>query len=699
MKTIWKRELKGYFYTPVGYVFIGVFLAVSSVMFYMAILRQRSGDLPTFIGEMSYLWMLLSPVLTMRLMAEEKQKKTDQLLLTSPVSMPGIVLGKYLAAVTVLLAASGLTLLYVLVVAVYGRVYPAELAVNYLGFILQGCAFAALDMYISGRCSSPVTAAIAAFGANFLLWITDLLAGYVEVGWISEALSFISLYSRHETFLMGQLSFAGVLFDLSFIAVFIVLTRRGMDRGRPVSAVTAWIAVAAIVALNAGALTLEKKNGWRVDLSYNGITTQSAETREIMERLDRPVHIYAMYRKGDEDLQLIELLDRYAASSEYITWEHTDASLNPALVNRFSTDSVAVTSDSLVVYCGETDRWRVLGAEDYISLSMDEETGNYSYAGYTYERSITGAIDYVSRDNVPQVVIVQGHGELDGETVTAFQELLEANQYEVSYTDLKDDLDPSDLLIFFCPMRDVSDEELEKLSGFAGKGGSFLFACDYSDPLDSMPNYSALLRSYGFMPKSGLVVEDRSNTDAYYNGNRIYLIPEVLSTDITIDMIASGAVTLLMPGARAFENAEESDRNLTISDVLRSGEGSYLKKMTTTTASMDKEEGDETGPFTLALQARRVTTEGYVSRAFITGSSGMLTAEQIWAMTDTRQFLTGVMGFLLDTGASGLTMSPKDALRPSLDAGSTMMGSVMVAALPLAALLAALLILLPRRNR
>lgn len=77
----------------------------------------------------------------------------------------------------------------------------------------------------------------------------------------------------------------------------------------------------------------------------------------------------------------------------------------------------------------------------------------------------------------------------------------------------------------------------------------------------------------------------------------------------------------------------------------------------------------------------------------------MLTAEQIWAMTDTRQFLTGVMGFLLDTGASGLTMSPKDALRPSLGAGSTLMGSVMVAALPLAALLAALLILLPRRNR
>ena len=90
---------------------------------------------------------------------EERQKKTDQLLLTSPVSLPGIVAGKYLAAVTVLFMTAGLTLLFVLVVAIYGRVYPAELAVNYLGFILQGCAFAAMDLFLSGCAGTPVTAA------------------------------------------------------------------------------------------------------------------------------------------------------------------------------------------------------------------------------------------------------------------------------------------------------------------------------------------------------------------------------------------------------------------------------------------------------------------------------------------------------------------------------------------------------------
>ena len=232
MNTIRKREMQGYFYTPVGYVFIGVFLAVSSVLFYMQIMRQRSGDLPAFIAEMSYIWMLLCPVLTMRLLAEEKQKKTDQLLLTSPVSLPGIVTGKYLAAVTVLLITAGLTLLFVLVVALYGQVFPAELAVNYLGFILLGCDFVAMDLFLSGCVASPVTAAVLAFGANFLMWILDLLENAVQMEWLAAAMRFLSLYRRNEPFMMGQLSFAGILFDLSFIAAFLALTIYRLDSNR-----------------------------------------------------------------------------------------------------------------------------------------------------------------------------------------------------------------------------------------------------------------------------------------------------------------------------------------------------------------------------------------------------------------------------------------------------------------------------------
>lgn len=232
MLTVWKRELQSYFYTPVGYVFMGVFLTLSSVMFFLSILRQRSSDLLTFLGQMGYLWMLLTPVLTMRLLAEERQKRTDQLLLTSPVSLPGIVMGKYLAAVTVMLITVALTGLFAVIVAIYGRVYPAELAVGYLGFILQGCTFIAVDLFLSGCAGSPVTAAVLAFGVNLALWMLDLLATAATAPWLSRALGFFSLYERQEPFLMGQLSFASVGFDLSMAAAFLLLTIHALDSRR-----------------------------------------------------------------------------------------------------------------------------------------------------------------------------------------------------------------------------------------------------------------------------------------------------------------------------------------------------------------------------------------------------------------------------------------------------------------------------------
>ena len=232
MLTILKREFRSYFHTAVGYVFMGVFLMVSSVIFFMVILKQHSGDIPVFIGDMSYLWMLLSPVLTMKLLAEERQKKTDQLLLTSPVSPVGIVAGKYLAALAVLGITVLLTLLYAVIVAVYGRLWPAELAVCMLGFFLQGCAFTALDLFISGCTATPTLSAILSFGANLTLWMMDLLADSVNIPEIGNALNFLSLYSRNEPFLMGQLSFAGIVYDLCFVLAFLTAAVFHMNNRR-----------------------------------------------------------------------------------------------------------------------------------------------------------------------------------------------------------------------------------------------------------------------------------------------------------------------------------------------------------------------------------------------------------------------------------------------------------------------------------
>lgn len=231
MTVIWRREVQSYFTTATGYVYIGIFLLISSILFQLQILQTRSSDLLTFLGQMSYLWMLLSPVLTMRLMAEEKQKQTDRLLLSSPVSLTGIVVGKYLAALTVMLLTVILTFVYVGIVGAYGAVYPGEILTGYLGFILQGMAFAAIDLLMSSLASGQVTAVLYAFGANFILWMLDMLSLSVPSA-VGRVLDFISLYSRNEPFLMGQLSFASIIFDLAVTVLALALTVYGLDRAR-----------------------------------------------------------------------------------------------------------------------------------------------------------------------------------------------------------------------------------------------------------------------------------------------------------------------------------------------------------------------------------------------------------------------------------------------------------------------------------
>ena len=192
---------------------------------------------------------------------------------------------------------------------------------------------------------------------------------------------------------------------------------------------------------------------------------------------------------------------------------------------------------------------------------------------------------------------------------------------------------------------------------------------------------------------------DAGDENTYYESNVYWLLPEMLSTDITFDLITYGMNDILMPFAAAFVTPEDTDRYMMTSVVLQSGETAYLTKETGTAAGSIWAESDETGPFALALQSERITTEGYLSRAFIIGCSGTLTDEKNLSMTSAQQLIIRVMEYLLGLGASNLDIMPKVALRPSLGAGSVRLGSVLLVALPAAVLLAALLVLVRRRNR
>ena len=232
MRTIAKRELQGYFYTPIAYVFIGVFLLLGSIFFIVGNLATLSPNLLMLLSNMSYLWMLLSPILTMRLFANDKKQGTDQLLFSSPVSLSGIVIGKFLAACAVLLCAVVLSLMYPALIAIYGKLYVKETLVGYLGFLLLGCSFIAVDMFVASFSKNQAVAALSCFGVNLLIWLSALLAQAVNIPLVQRMLQFISLYDRNQPFLQGNLSFANVLYSLSMIGIMLFLTVRMLDAKR-----------------------------------------------------------------------------------------------------------------------------------------------------------------------------------------------------------------------------------------------------------------------------------------------------------------------------------------------------------------------------------------------------------------------------------------------------------------------------------
>ena len=143
-----------------------------------------------------------------------------------------VVLGKYAAACTVLLCTVGASGIYALIVAIYGTLYLPETLVGYLGFVLQGCAFLALDLFVSCFARSQMTAVVLGVGANLLVWFSDVVAQAVTVDAVSNALSFISLYQRFAPFAQGQLRAANVLYDLVFVGSMLFLSVRVLDARR-----------------------------------------------------------------------------------------------------------------------------------------------------------------------------------------------------------------------------------------------------------------------------------------------------------------------------------------------------------------------------------------------------------------------------------------------------------------------------------
>ena len=707
MRAIFKRELQSYFYTAGAYVYMLVFFALGSVFFAVGNLAAHSSDLTGFLWNMGYLWMLLTPVLTMYTYAGERKSRTDQLLLTSPLPLSGIVLGKYLAGAAVLALTGALSLIYPLIIGLWGRLYGGEALCGYLGFLLQGCAFLAIDMYVSARCRTPVTAAVWAFGVNLMLWLTDVLNSAVNIGWINRVLRAVSLYMRASPFQQGQLSPANVLYFLAVIALMLYFTVRALDArrwsGKPartlLNAGLCLLAAAAAIAACSVADLWESRAAGRVDLSFNRVTTQSETTLAVLRGLDKDVHAYAVASQGNELNDLNALLDRYQAASAHFSWSQESLSRNPLLLQWVSDDvgDSAVTADCVIVRCEQTGRTRVLTWDDYMRFSYSDASGSYAWTGLTYEQAITGAIVYVTTDDLPTVQLLAGHGELTADETAALEQRLAAANYAARRVSLNngDALDPGAPLMILSPTLDISEAEAEALADYARHGGSLFITADFTDP-DILPNLYAFYRLYGVAPMPGLVLADEGDRGSYYTN-----IAEITPTlapivGVTDGMAQSGGALLILAPARAMEITAQASADLIVDPVLQSGATSYLRRVSEDSIETARQADDPQGPFALAVLCDRAFSDGTRSRAFFIGNSGMFLDETVMQMTASGDLLLQVTRYLAGDGEA-LDIAPRQATRPMLNAPS---GALPILLLVLPVLLIAGLavaVLTPRR--
>ena len=216
MLAIIKKELKNYFLSPIGYVYIGMFLIACSLFFYLDIFQYASTDFANMFGSSVTVLTFIVPVLTMRMFAEERKNGTEQILLTSPKSITQIVLGKFFAAVIVVIISSLLSLMHFAILSYFGKPHIASSLVAILGFTLLSIAYVSFGMFASSLTENQIIAAVISVGFFLLSWFLPNM--------ITSAGTFSLMYAFYASFMNGTISIANTVLLLSFILMFILFT-------------------------------------------------------------------------------------------------------------------------------------------------------------------------------------------------------------------------------------------------------------------------------------------------------------------------------------------------------------------------------------------------------------------------------------------------------------------------------------------
>lgn len=330
----------------------------------------------------------------------------------------------------------------------------------------------------------------------------------------------------------------------------------------------------------------------KYDISSSKLYSITSNTKVVVNNLEQDVTIYWIVQSGEEDKVIETLLDKYDSLSDHIEVVKKNPDVFPTFAEQYTDENVQ--NNSLVVECG--DRSRFIGYDDIYLQEAD--IYSYSYTtSFDGEGAITSAIDYVVNEELPQLYLLEGHGE--SELPSSFKEQIEKENIELTnFSLVTADSVPEEAscIMIYDPDSDISEEERDMLASYVENGGKLLAAVGPAAD-ETFENLYGLLADYGVEAKEGIVVE--ADREHY-----AFQMPYVLLPDMTEDEITSSLIEeryfVMMPVSQGL-TVENTASGGTVTELLTTSDLAFSKTAGYNLSTYEKEEGDIDGPFTVGV--------------------------------------------------------------------------------------------------
>lgn len=666
MIAIFKREFAACFQTVIGWLFVAATLALYFLYFYVYNLSYGYPYVSYPLNSIAVLFLITVPVLTMRIFAEERHAKTDQLILTAPVSVGKIVVGKYLALAAVFTMSMVVIAWTPLLLGSFGNVPYAESYVAILGFWLYGLTCIAIGTFVSSMTESQVVSAVVTF---VLLFVGYMMDGVIQVisssgNLLTRILNCYNLTAGLENMSNGELDLTAIVYYLSVLALFLFLTSQSIQKRRWSVSVKkigmgifhagfVAVAVIAVVGINlvAGVLPSTLTN---IDCTASQLYALTKETKQILSSLGKEVELYVLVNENSQDKQLGTTLQKYGELSSNIHVTYIDPAVSPYFYQQYTQEQISL--NSVIAVCGE--RSKVIDYNDMYETSVDYSSYTSQTTGYDAEGQLTSAIQYVTNEDQQTVYEITGHGEvsLSGKFKESIEKM-NLNIQTLNLLETEDMPDDCEAVIINGPESDFSKDDADKIIAYLRSGGKVLAASQYTT--DDMKNFKRILETYDLQLEDGLVIE--KNTERYYR-NPLYLLPEICYDTITAEVSDE---YVYVPYAQGLTYTEQEEDSVSYTQLLKTSDQAFIKKdfegMMTGALSMDemfeKEEGDTEGPFTLGVSVIDSDTQ---ARLIVYTSAAMFeeAADNSVSGNNSALFSASVNSFINEGETSSLVVIP-----------------------------------------